>query len=397
MYVCMFGIFISAFNPCHKCHVVGKREQNRTAFNYHDAEPRTNNSFRNKSDLDFHNSSSELEHIAQLDMVENFPIDPLHCCYLGVVKKLLNTWFGPKGLYSPSTKSRITQKIEKFQETQPSEFQRHLRGLNKMGLWKGTELRTFALFIGPSVLQNEISPEHYFHFMQLHIALTILVSQEFVILYNNIAKLLLQQFVNEAEFIYGLKFITYNMHTLTHIADDCLRNGPLDNFSAFKFESFLGKLKKMVKSPKNPIAQLHNRISEVMNLHHDQQVTENCELFIIKQEESPNNYHKLLIKTQTVTTKTRDSFVLLKDMSIVKVIYFYYDYNREILAKCQQFVDVKNIYELPIDSTDILCFKVLLTKNVEVAINIKEFKLKLYSTPQENEVIWMYPLSPFDN
>ncbi len=54
-----------------------------------------------------------------------------------------------------------------------------------------------------------------------------------------------------------------NVHSLIHLAPECLTHGPLDVFSAFPFENFLEILKKKIRSPKNALAQLIKRISEL--------------------------------------------------------------------------------------------------------------------------------------
>ncbi|KAG1664804.1 hypothetical protein GQR58_019670 [Nymphon striatum] len=62
--------------------------------------------------------------------------------------------------------------------------------------------------------------------------------------------------------IYGAENVVYNVHNLMHLPDDVRRFGALDNISAFVFENYLGKLKKMVRKPQFVIQQLVNRISE---------------------------------------------------------------------------------------------------------------------------------------
>jgi len=53
------------------------------------------------------------------------------------------------------------------------------------------------------------------------------------------------------------------MHNITHIADDVTEyQCPLDDLSAFAFESALGKMKKTLRSTVRPLAQLCRRYSE---------------------------------------------------------------------------------------------------------------------------------------
>ena len=52
------------------------------------------------------------------------------------------------------------------------------------------------------------------------------------------------------------------MHGLIHLANDVRKHGELDSFSAFKFENHLGSIKKLLKSQKHPLQQIHRRIVE---------------------------------------------------------------------------------------------------------------------------------------
>jgi len=49
---------------------------------------------------------------------------------------------------------------------------------------------------------------------------------------------------------------------LIHIADDAHRFGILDNISAFPFENYLGKLKKLIRKPSQPLVQVVHRLTE---------------------------------------------------------------------------------------------------------------------------------------
>lgn len=56
--------------------------------------------------------------------------------------------------------------------------------------------------------------------------------------------------------------VSYNVHSLIHLADDVDKFGALDSFSAFKFENYLQKVKKMVKSSALPLPQIIRRVYE---------------------------------------------------------------------------------------------------------------------------------------
>ncbi|XP_065651135.1 uncharacterized protein LOC136079330 [Hydra vulgaris] len=77
------------------------------------------------------------------------------------------------------------------------------------------------------------------------------------------AKQLLIWFVREVQILYGEIFVTYNVHSMIHLADDCVNFGEsLDHLSAFPFENFLGQIKKMVQKSHQTVAQIVNQLNE---------------------------------------------------------------------------------------------------------------------------------------
>ena len=71
---------------------------------------------------------------------------------------------------------------------------------------------------------------------------------------------LLQYFVEQAPRVYENGFAVYNVHGVQHIPDDVQRhNLPLHQIDAFGFENALKGLKRMVKGPQNPVAQIYRK------------------------------------------------------------------------------------------------------------------------------------------
>ncbi len=65
--------------------------------------------------------------------------------------------------------------------------------------------------------------------------------------------------------IVGDDRIVYNVHNLTHLANECRLQGSLDEFSAFPFETRLGQIKSLIRGTRVPLVQLKNRVSEMLN------------------------------------------------------------------------------------------------------------------------------------
>ena len=54
----------------------------------------------------------------------------------------------------------------------------------------------------------------------------------------------------------GKEFCSLNVHMLLHLPALYETHGPIDLFSAFKFENFLSKMKKVVRSGNRPLEQI---------------------------------------------------------------------------------------------------------------------------------------------
>lgn len=138
------------------------------------------------------------------------------------------------------------------------------RGLCEIDRWKATEFRHFALYFGPIVLKDIISEEQYHHFLAFHVAASILTNDKLSKVERHIkyAEELLVWFVHKMKDLYGVETLSYNIHSLTHVADDVRNFNTLDSVSCFPFENFLGYLKSLIRSPNRPLAQIVRRLSE---------------------------------------------------------------------------------------------------------------------------------------
>ncbi|KAE8740382.1 hypothetical protein FOCC_FOCC014120 [Frankliniella occidentalis] len=75
----------------------------------------------------------------------------------------------------------------------------------------------------------------------------------------NFANECLQQFIAHSAQLLGAHFVVYNVHNLIHLHSECLNGGTLNNFSAYKFENYLGVIKRYLLSTYKPLAQIYNR------------------------------------------------------------------------------------------------------------------------------------------
>lgn len=93
-------------------------------------------------------------------------------------------------------------------------------------------------------------------------AIRFLCDEDLYKIYLNYSRNLLKYFVEKYGEIYGKKFLSYNIHNLIHVCNDVKLLGPLDTFSAFKFENYLYKIKSNIRNNGRPLEQISNRIFE---------------------------------------------------------------------------------------------------------------------------------------
>ncbi|XP_018006732.2 uncharacterized protein LOC108664619 [Hyalella azteca] len=197
-----------------------------------------------------------------------FPLDYMHSVCLGAVRRILNFFkSGPRVCkLSQNQIGIISEKMTSLNGKMPREFARQPRSLEFLDRWKATEFRQFLLYTGPLVLLDVVGEEVYNHFVSLTVALSILLDSNDLRrnAYLSYARELLIHFVCSSTNIYGETFVTYNIHSLIHLADDASNyEMSLNRLSAFPFENYLQKLKKLVKNGKNPVSQIAKRLHEL--------------------------------------------------------------------------------------------------------------------------------------
>ena len=264
----------NAYYGCERCEVkgtwvrkAGGRGGRVTFQETIGLPPRTDERFRARSQPQHHLSAELSTPFKDLpiDLVRDFPLDYMHQICLGVMRRLLMAWVrGPlkERKLSKEGVERLDGRLATLRANIPKEFARKPRPTDELEHWKATEYRQFLLYTGYQVLSDILAHDVYMNFMALSVASMILVSPDLVAKHAWYAKLLMTYFVQSARHIYGAHFLVYNVHMMLHVADDAVRFGGLDKCSGFPFENYLHKMKRLVKSGKNPLVQVVNRLNE---------------------------------------------------------------------------------------------------------------------------------------
>lgn len=243
---------------------------NKVIFPDTKAPLRTDEEFRNKADDSHHKGTSILEIVKGIDMIKHFPIgDILHLIHLGMMKRFLKGFMdGSLQNMDAKWSARDISEVSEFLINckMPKEIKRKIRSLKEISFWKGSEYRTFFLYVSIVVLnrffENKVIFEHFLHF---YCAIVICSRHDQCNENYAVARSLIDDFLKGVKILYGSHMFTSNMHSLCHLVDDVERFGPLDTFDAYPFESKLFQIKRLVRTGHLPLSQVSKRISELQN------------------------------------------------------------------------------------------------------------------------------------
>ncbi|XP_050547634.1 uncharacterized protein LOC126909252 [Daktulosphaira vitifoliae] len=219
-----FVLNVKSFNAyfgCTSCTQEGSFINNRMSFLEIESPLRTDESFRSKTQEEYHKGSSPLE-LLPINIINDVCLDYMHNVCLGVTKRLLEFWVkGKKDVrLAEENKVKISNNLMNLRLYVPSEFSRLPRELDSIEYYKATELRMFVLHSGLIVLKGYLNKLKYSHFKLLVCAVRILISPEICQTSNNLAQNLLNEFVSQYSSLYGAHSVTYNVHSLLHLPID---------------------------------------------------------------------------------------------------------------------------------------------------------------------------------
>lgn len=354
----------NSYEGCERCTQVGEWS-GRVVYPY-------TSQYEVRLDINFidydrnnsrHISSQSVFSDLKLGLVTQVPLDYLHLVCLGVARKLVRTWVKGKIPHKirASDVQRISQRFLSFRKHFPSCFQRKPRSLDEVMHFKGTEYRTILLYTGVAAFYKILDSQKFNHFLLFHTSIYILLSDKANENYwNSLAKEFLRKFVMDTELIYGKEFITYNMHGLLHIHDDALTFGSLDNASTFHFESYMQKIKRVIRGNNYYIEQAFKRI---------------CEL-----EALPENISS---KTDSsISKRSGNNCFLLSTGEIIQVLDMITNESGTIITRCVKFKSLSRVKEYPLDSRNLGIYKVdKLSHPFDCFINCESILLKYVCLP----------------
>lgn len=403
-------VYFNGYSSCPKCNVFGSWN-GRTFFPLCQCETavrRTHSDYENAIDTKHHNEVPNLAKLPGFDIVEQIPFDPMHLLYRGVCKCLLSLWTAGEVPYKLSARqcTSVSAHLEECRKYIPSDFQRKPRSLIHLPFFKATEYRLFSLYIGPVCLKRELDNLRYINFLCFHVAIRILADpilckqEDFL----NYAEKLLLKFLQQFCRLYDEKFLTHNFHGLylNHLVQDVRTLGPLESFSSFPYDSFLGHLKNKVRKGDQALQQLVNRHIEdsVLGIKQASEVSCSPQFEGLHQSGpllsycSSPEYKTVRFRNFQIRPKVEsESFCFLKGKEVVSVenICFCDKLNGMVIV-ARQFLQPRDFFDVPCPSSLINIYRVSKSRVSSLKVwPVSDIVYKMMAVPYMTDLV-MYPL-----
>lgn len=260
----MMGVMShSAKKGCQKCEQESYHIGYWNYFQPTSGKLRTNESHAHREDPEYHKKSfrTALE-LAGIGMVDQFPVECMHLVDLGVSKTILTAITHKKCLGASKIDVEAMGKAyAKYKKHTPKEFARVPRDLKYLAKFKATELRQFLLYGGVVLLKEYLPKEAYTHFLRLSLGYRI-VNDSNLAESLDVAQMFFEDFVAEYTTFYPDSGLPHNVHVLLHIVADVKRYGPVQGYSAYKYENSIRLLGKYIKKKSQILQQIYNRMQE---------------------------------------------------------------------------------------------------------------------------------------
>ena len=230
--------------------------------------PRTDQSFRDRTDKAHHTGFCEFENISpRMDVIHDFVIDPMHCICIGVLPRIFSFLRGSHQGYK-----RTLQEVDFLEigsrygkQRFPAEFHRPPRSFIEYKHFKASEKRALILYGLEFYVLKLACNEACKFILYLTAGYRIISDPQLVRSTRllDIAQKLFDLFLTGCVSEFGDHFVSLNVHLLSHVTEDARRRGSVERHSCFKFENALKSIKaKCDKGFRNTMVTMTNRLAE---------------------------------------------------------------------------------------------------------------------------------------
>lgn len=383
----------TGYYACERCQTRGvsieTKKSRKRIYPEVNSKHRTMNSFKEKETPDHHlpGLTSPLLKIAEFDIVGGVVLDYMHLLCIGVMKTLYDKWLNSRYIcrLSNDKRDKLQKILLSISDCVPCEFQRKKFDLNDIVNWKATQYRFSLFYTGIFMITSILPYDQARHYSLFFYACRILSHHELSTneIYLKKAQKYLEAFFVLMPTYYGDTSQFMNFHNLIHLCDDIkYMEAPMSMFSSFPFESYLGKIKKLVRTPVNPLAQVSMRLAE-LELNTDLIIKRNIQLDFYGEKK---NCTCVQYRNFTIKTVKPDNIVLLNTGKIFVVANIFKDTQQNLVCMSGYLYNKsESAIFYPDESNDIGIFKISLLSSYESKIFLKLIVAKCIIFTNENE------------
>ena len=171
---------------------------------------------------------SQLINLISFPFVSGCISDSMHYLLRGVAKQFATMLFGNKkkgGLFFKSMIPEIDNALINIKT--PHQIVRLTRSFTEKEFWKAREWENWTLFFSLPILSNILPNNFVMHWTLFVEAIYLLIKEEISSFELDLADKLLHEFVSKTELLYPKATMTYNVHSLIHLAKSVYHWGPL--------------------------------------------------------------------------------------------------------------------------------------------------------------------------
>ena len=256
-----------SFHACEFCLSVAESIEHTTVFlDPFPSDPLTHNNFVDRMYPEKHAVGSRSPFLAvSHDIVQDWPVDMMHCVFAGVVRRMLE-FMNKRGRVPVRLNNDMKRAISErlVLQKSPSDLQRSSRSFFDWPNWSCTEKRMFLMYTGLFSMREIIVDSLWDAWANLSCAIHLLSRPSPSENDISFAERLLRDhhIAAASNRVLGRKFPTINSHLLLHLPECVRRHGSLDLFSAFSYENFNMILKKHLHGRRFPLQEVVKRILE---------------------------------------------------------------------------------------------------------------------------------------
>jgi hypothetical protein len=191
---------------------------------------------------------SILSILIQLNFIMSMGLDTMHAVYSGAGKKLMELWFDISHKDEMFSLYQRRTEVDSYliQIKHPNFCTRRARAITgNLSFFTTAEIKNWVMYFSIPILEQIMKPAHFEHYFLLVEAMFLLhqdsISQDDLLK----AKCSLNEFVSQFELLYALQYMSFNVHSLLHLADVAGNLGPLSHSSCFALGGIEWKNKKV--------------------------------------------------------------------------------------------------------------------------------------------------------